>query len=71
MSVIQNIVNGGYKKIIDYMKDFGHLKKSIVAFLLKMLESPIFLKPSGLREVFMKSFHLFPCIISNLVSFLH
>ena len=39
-------------------------KKSIVAFLLKMLESPIFLKPSGLREVFMKSFHLFPCIIS-------
>ena len=31
MSVVQNIINGGYKRIVVYMRDFGHLKKSIVA----------------------------------------
>ena len=30
MSVVQNIINGGYKRIVVYMRDFGHLKKSIV-----------------------------------------
>ena len=60
MSVVQNIINGGYKRIVVYMRDFGHLKKSIVAMksIYSTLETNSLIPPYLNDNIC--SYYLFP-----------